>query len=227
MEFCVFQLGSYPPVWYNRALCSASPFVSKRLHHLSGLSCGTTISHVSFRRTRHHRAKGPSVTPPPKHSLAWRLPPSPICIVHLLRRLSAPKEARSAELREKFETAVPSIQEKLKVEAERRQQQRLDNEELRGKLVSFAEQAKLRCARVAPHTLRGLKGRAPGGGLVLGILCAWLWVFTSDESLCPEPFRDTSSAIHFSSCTNTDSPVVQVLVDRIRHTFDSSAAREG
>ncbi|CAM9856901.1 unnamed protein product, partial [Hapterophycus canaliculatus] len=55
----------------------------------------------------------------------------------------AQEEARSAELRDKFETAVPSIQEKLKLEAERRQQQRKDNEELEGKLVSFAEQTKL------------------------------------------------------------------------------------
>lgn len=66
------------------------------------------------------------------------------------------QEARSAELREKFETAVPSIQEKLKVEAERRQQQRQDNEDLRGKLASFAEQAKLRCARQACKAQRGL-----------------------------------------------------------------------
>lgn len=58
------------------------------------------------------------------------------------------KEARNAELRQKFEEAVPSIQEKLEVEAERRQRQRQDNEELRGKLVSFAEQTRLRCARV-------------------------------------------------------------------------------
>ena len=47
---------------------------------------------------------------------------------------------------------MPSIQEKLKVEAERRQQQRLDNEDLRGKLVSFAEQAKLRCVRASHLT---------------------------------------------------------------------------
>eukprot|EP00752_Nemacystus_decipiens_P001531 g1501.t1 len=70
----------------------------------------------------------------------------------------AAEEARSAELREKFETAVPSIQEKLKAEAERRRQQRLDNEELRGKLVSFAEQAKLSkeacAAQLTPASLR-------------------------------------------------------------------------
>lgn len=74
---------------------------------------------------------------------------SPALIAHFFRA-KLPyihgQEARSAELREKFETAVPSIQEKLKVEAERRRQQRLDNDELRAKLVSFAEQTRLRCA---------------------------------------------------------------------------------
>lgn len=85
--------------------------------------------------------------PPPPHSL--------FCFHHDGRRWMS-KEARTAELREKFETAVPSIQEKLKVEAERRQQQRNDNEELRGKLVSFAEQAKLRCAIVMLRGLRAL-----------------------------------------------------------------------
>lgn len=81
------------------------------------------------------------------------------------RRACVEKEARSAELREKFETAVPSIQEKLKLEAERRQQQRLDNEELRGKLVSFAEQAKLRCARASRAAVGFGKGGAGGGGI--------------------------------------------------------------
>ncbi|CAN0016538.1 unnamed protein product [Scytosiphon promiscuus] len=70
----------------------------------------------------------------------------------------AQEEARSAELREKFETAVPGIQEKLKLEAERRQQQRKDNEDLQGKLVSFAEQtrhSKEACAaQLTPASLR-------------------------------------------------------------------------
>lgn len=80
------------------------------------------------------------------------------------------KEARSAELRDKFETAVPSIQEKLKVEAERRQQQRLDNEDLRGKLVNFAEQAKLRCSHRALPV--GLEGWGAGTGR-RGIWCSF------------------------------------------------------
>ncbi|CAN0419123.1 unnamed protein product [Pylaiella littoralis] len=54
--------------------------------------------------------------------------------------------------------AVPSIQEKLKLEAERRQKQRLDNEDLRGQLVSFAEQTKLSkkacAAQLTPASLR-------------------------------------------------------------------------
>ncbi|CAM9926234.1 unnamed protein product [Ectocarpus sp. 13 AM-2016] len=70
----------------------------------------------------------------------------------------AEEEARSAELREKFETAVPNIQEKLKVEAERRRQQRLDNDELRAKLISFAEQTRLSkeacAAQLTPVSLR-------------------------------------------------------------------------
>ncbi|CAM9569167.1 unnamed protein product [Ectocarpus sp. 6 AP-2014] len=70
----------------------------------------------------------------------------------------AGEEARSAELREKFETAVPSIQEKLKLEAERRRQQRLDNDELRAKLISFAEQTRLSkeacAAQLTPASLR-------------------------------------------------------------------------
>lgn len=75
------------------------------------------------------------------------------------------KEARNAELRQKFEEAVPSIQDKLKVEAERRQKQRQDNEELRGKLASFAEQAKLRCARSTQTGLELLGlGTGRGGG---------------------------------------------------------------
>lgn len=55
------------------------------------------------------------------------------------------QEARNAELQEKFENAVPSIKEKLEVEATRRKKQREDIEALRNKLDNFAEQTKLRC----------------------------------------------------------------------------------
>lgn len=51
-----------------------------------------------------------------------------------------------AELREKFDTAVPDIQEKLAVEAERRKAQREDNDVLRAKLDGFAAQTRQRCA---------------------------------------------------------------------------------
>eukprot|EP00903_Cladosiphon_okamuranus_P013591 g12658.t1 len=78
--------------------------------------------------------------------------------VEHVKTAKAAEEARIAELQEKFDTAVPGIQEKLKVEAERRQRQRKDNEELRGKLVSFAEQAKLSkeacAAQLTPASLR-------------------------------------------------------------------------
>ncbi|CAN0111970.1 unnamed protein product [Pylaiella littoralis] len=70
----------------------------------------------------------------------------------------AEEEARNADLRRKFEEAVPSIQEKLEVEALRRQKQRQDNDELRGKLASFAEQTRLSkeacAAQLTPAALR-------------------------------------------------------------------------
>ena len=55
-----------------------------------------------------------------------------------------PQESRNAELQEKFDVAVPSIKEKLKQEADRRQIQRETNDDLRGKLTNFAEQARRR-----------------------------------------------------------------------------------
>lgn len=81
--------------------------------------------------------------------------------------MHTPKEARSAELREKFETAVPSIQEKLTLEAERRQQQRKDNEELQEKLVSLAEQTRLRCTAGVGNGLLA-RGEEGVGRLQLG-----------------------------------------------------------
>lgn len=54
------------------------------------------------------------------------------------------KQARMAELQEKFETAVPSIEEKLSVEAKLRKAQREDNDALRAKLTEFAEQTRQR-----------------------------------------------------------------------------------
>lgn len=49
-----------------------------------------------------------------------------------------------AELQQKFETAVPSIKEKLSVEAKLRRAQREDNDLLRSKLAEFADQTQQR-----------------------------------------------------------------------------------
>lgn len=54
------------------------------------------------------------------------------------------KQARMTELQEKFETAVPNIEEKLSVEAKLRKAQREDNDALRAKLMEFAEQTRQR-----------------------------------------------------------------------------------
>ncbi|CAM9382420.1 unnamed protein product [Ascophyllum nodosum] len=71
---------------------------------------------------------------------------------------TAAEEERKAELRDKFDTAVPSIQEKLDLEADRLHKQREDNAALRSKLVSFAEQTKLsvenHAAQLRPDSLR-------------------------------------------------------------------------
>lgn len=48
------------------------------------------------------------------------------------------------ELREKFETAVPSIEQKLSLEAERRRAQHEENEMLRAKLEAFMTQTSQR-----------------------------------------------------------------------------------
>lgn len=48
-----------------------------------------------------------------------------------------------ADLTDQFESTVPSIEEKLAAEADRRKAQREDNERLRAKLTEFSEQTRL------------------------------------------------------------------------------------
>eukprot|EP00904_Undaria_pinnatifida_P006091 jgi/Undpi1/2611/HiC_scaffold_13.g05990.m1 len=68
------------------------------------------------------------------------------------------EKSRNAELQEKFDVAVPSIQNKLDVEAGRRRKRREENDDLREKLTNFEEQARLSkesfAAQLKPGDLR-------------------------------------------------------------------------
>lgn len=78
--------------------------------------------------------------------------------VEHVKAAAAGEESRNAELQEKFDVAVPSIKEKLELEEDRRRIQRENNDELRGKLTNFAEQARLSkesfAAQLQPGVLR-------------------------------------------------------------------------
>lgn len=143
---------------------------------------------------------------PPRTNLSVRY------VVRQCRRWVS-KEARSAELREKFEMAVPSIQEKLKLEAERRQKQRLDNEDLRGQLVSFAEQTKLRCTY--HHALRAWIRKAGGGGFVFLPFCR----FNRPITAYPSPRFEDGSPPSFLLTAKAPHSSIRVPRVRFRRAF--------